>query len=147
MSPSILLYCNDIYCLIQFCSLQILESQNLKEFPSQPLDSVQPQDSSLITTMQDQPESFGLSSLGQHVELEFRLGSEAGVMAAGSPADVETSIGEELDFASGEHRRPAAGIEASPANAETQRRLSLQEPQTPLDSRTPQRHGSDRGGS
>ncbi|XP_007560720.1 potassium voltage-gated channel subfamily H member 2 [Poecilia formosa] len=125
---------------------QILDSQNFEDFSAKPLDSVQPQDSSLIPANQDQPEPSALGSLGQHVELELQLGSMAGAMAAGTAADAETSIAGGLDFPSVEPN-PAAGTEASPLDAETQRRLSLQEPQTPLDSRTPQRHVSDPGGS
>uniref|UniRef100_A0A3B4BCE7 Voltage-gated inwardly rectifying potassium channel KCNH2 n=1 Tax=Periophthalmus magnuspinnatus TaxID=409849 RepID=A0A3B4BCE7_9GOBI len=46
----------------------------------------------------------------------------------------------------------SGGMELTPGacvsmDPESQRRLSLQEPQTPLDSRTPQRHRSDPGGS
>uniref|UniRef100_A0A3Q2P648 Voltage-gated inwardly rectifying potassium channel KCNH2 n=1 Tax=Fundulus heteroclitus TaxID=8078 RepID=A0A3Q2P648_FUNHE len=53
----------------------------------------------------------------------------------------------ELDFASQGQMKPAAGTEVSPMDPETQRRLSLQESQISLDSRTPQRHSSDPGGS
>lgn len=80
------------------------------------------------------------------MELELRLGSGAGAMAAGTAADAETNIAGGLDFVSVEPK-PAAGTEASPMDTETQRRLSLQEPQTPLYSRIPQRHGSDPAGS
>lgn len=130
----------------RFFSFQILDSQNFEDFSAKPLDSMAPQDSSLIPANQDQPESSALGSLGQHVELALQLDSGAGAMSAGTAADAETTIAGGLNFASVEPK-PAAGTEALPMDAETQRRLSLQEPQTPLDSQIPQRHGSDRGGS
>ncbi|KAL4000627.1 leucine-rich repeats and death domain-containing protein [Sarotherodon galilaeus] len=60
-----------------------------------------------------------------------------------------SSLGAGLDFGSGVciGAGTGAGTGVSPLDPETQRRLSLQEPQTPLDSRTPQRHSSDPGGS
>uniref|UniRef100_A0A3Q1GJG2 Potassium voltage-gated channel subfamily H member 2 n=1 Tax=Acanthochromis polyacanthus TaxID=80966 RepID=A0A3Q1GJG2_9TELE len=64
---------------------------------------------------------------------------------------VGSSIAAGLDFGSGVCMRaevgPTAVTGASPLDPETPRRLSLQEPQTPLNSRTPQRHSSDPGGS
>uniref|UniRef100_A0A3B3U5D1 Voltage-gated inwardly rectifying potassium channel KCNH2 n=1 Tax=Poecilia latipinna TaxID=48699 RepID=A0A3B3U5D1_9TELE len=64
-----------------------------------------------------------------------------------TPSPCQHVAGPQRSFSSFMEPNPAAGTEASPLDAETQRRLSLQEPQTPLDSRTPQRHGSDPGGS
>lgn len=137
--------------------LQILDSHDFEEFPVKLLDSVQIRDS-LIATSQDQLISSGLEGLGQHLELELGLntgtradsGSGLG-LDLGTGAEVESSFGAGLDFASGvcigAGVEPAAGIEVSPLDPEAQRRLSLQEPQTPLDSRTPQRHSSDPGGS
>uniref|UniRef100_A0A3B4TBG7 Voltage-gated inwardly rectifying potassium channel KCNH2 n=1 Tax=Seriola dumerili TaxID=41447 RepID=A0A3B4TBG7_SERDU len=69
----------------------------------------------------------------------------------GSGAALGSSLGAGLDFGSEVSKvagvAPTAGTGVSPLDPETQRRLSLQEPQTPLDSRTPQRHSSDPGGS
>uniref|UniRef100_A0A4W6BW35 Voltage-gated inwardly rectifying potassium channel KCNH2 n=1 Tax=Lates calcarifer TaxID=8187 RepID=A0A4W6BW35_LATCA len=143
---------------------QILDSQDFEEFPAKPLESLPTQDTSLINTSQGQLAPSRLDSLGQHLELELGLGSGAGVvsgsvagsgsglgMELASGAAVGSSLGAGLDFGSEvcivAGVGPAAGSGASPLDPETQRRLSLQEPQTPLDSRTPQRHSSDPGGS
>nr|XP_046226841.1 potassium voltage-gated channel subfamily H member 2 isoform X2 [Scatophagus argus] len=139
---------------------QILDTQDFEEFPAKPLDSLQPQNSPLLNTSQGQLAPSGLDSLGQHLELELGLGT--GVISGpavgsslglslGSRAAVGSSLGAGLDFGSGvcmgAGAGPAAGTGVSSLDPETQRRLSLQEPQTPLDSRTPQRHSSDPGGS
>ncbi|XP_074477387.1 voltage-gated inwardly rectifying potassium channel KCNH2 isoform X2 [Sebastes fasciatus] len=144
---------------------QILDPQHFEEFPARPLDFPQPQDAPLINTDQGQPAPSGLDSLGQHLELELGLGTGAGVVpgvpAVGPGVGIDlgsggaaagSSLGAGLDFGSGVCMGaagvgPAAGTGASSLDPETQRRLSLQEPQTPLDSRTPQRHSSDPGGS
>ncbi|KAE8280122.1 Potassium voltage-gated channel subfamily H member 2 [Larimichthys crocea] len=141
---------------------QILDSQDFEEFPAKPLDSLQPQDSPLINTNQGPLVPSGLDSLGQQLELELGLGTAAGVISGpaagsglaldlGSGAALGSTLGAGLDFGSGAcmgaGAGPAAGTEVSSLDPETQRRLSLQEPQTPLDSRTPQRHSSDPGGS
>ncbi|KAM9337545.1 voltage-gated inwardly rectifying potassium channel KCNH2 [Symphorus nematophorus] len=154
---------------------QILDSQDFEEFPAKPLDSLQPQDSPLINPSQGQQLApSGLDSLGQHLELELGLGSGAGVISgpavgSGSGSGLGLDLGSGtvaaaaaagsslggagLDFGSGvcigagAGAGPAAGTGVSSLDPETQRRLSLQEPQTPLDSRTPQRHSSDPGGS
>ncbi|XP_071384484.1 voltage-gated inwardly rectifying potassium channel KCNH2 [Centroberyx affinis] len=151
---------------------QILDSQDFEEFPAKPLDSLQPQDSSLISPSQGQLTPSGLDSLGQHLELELGLGTGAGVISGAGPAvgsglgsglglelgtgaarGSQTSLGVGLDFGSGVCMGAgvavgaAAGTGESSLDPEAQRRLSLQEPQTPLDSRTPQRHSSDPGGS
>ncbi|KAM7370195.1 hypothetical protein PAMP_011466 [Pampus punctatissimus] len=139
---------------------QILVSQDFEEFPAKSLDSLQPQESSLINTAQSQLAPSGLDSLGQHLQLELGLGPGAAVIsgpalgsglgldlgsgaAVGSQSGMGSSLGAELDFGSG----VCSGTGVSSLDPETQRRLSLQEPQAPLDSRTPQRHSSDPGGS
>lgn len=101
-------------------SLQILDSQDFEEFPSKPLNSMRTQDSPPMS-------ATGLESLGQELELELGPGTGAGV-------------------ASGSKRRAGEETRAPPLDPETKRRLSLQEPRTSLDSRTPQRHSSDPGG-
>ncbi|XP_034562152.1 potassium voltage-gated channel subfamily H member 2 isoform X3 [Notolabrus celidotus] len=142
---------------------QILDSQDFEEFPTKPIDSLQPQDSSLINTSQAQLAPSGLDTLGQSLELELGLGTGTGVVSGpvvvgtglaldlGSRPAVGSSLGAGLDFGSGvcvgAGVGPATGTGVSPLDPENQRRLSLQEPQTPLDSRTPQRHSSDPGGS
>lgn len=129
---------------------------------------MQTQDSPLINTSQGQLAPSGLDSLGQHLELELELGLGRGAgvvsgpavgsgqgLALGSGAAVGSSLGAGLDFGSGvcmgagpgPGPGPVAGTGVPSLDPETQRRLSLQEPQTPLDSRTPQRHSSDPGGS
>uniref|UniRef100_A0A3P9P799 Voltage-gated inwardly rectifying potassium channel KCNH2 n=1 Tax=Poecilia reticulata TaxID=8081 RepID=A0A3P9P799_POERE len=73
--------------------------------------------------------------------------------AVSSPPQVTTPspcrhvTGPQRSFSSFSFVRREIIPDALPMDTETQRRLSLQEPQTPLDSRTPQRHGSDPGGS
>ncbi|XP_069007336.1 voltage-gated inwardly rectifying potassium channel KCNH2 [Embiotoca jacksoni] len=135
---------------------QILDSQDFEEFPVKPLDSLLPQDSPLICTSQDQPAPSGLDGLGQQLELELGMDTGAAVpsgAAGGSGLELElgsgaaggASLGVGLDFGPGVCMGAATG--ASTLDPETQRRMSLQEPQTPLDSRTPQRHSSDPGGS
>lgn len=103
-----------------------------------------------MKTSQGQLAPTGLESLGQQLELELGLGTGAGV--ASGPAVVSglglalgSTLGAGLDFGSG----ACVGEETQvpPLDPETKRRLSLQEPQTSLDSRTPQRHSSDPGGS
>lgn len=103
-----------------------------------------------MKTSQGQLAPTGLESLEQQLELELGLGTGAGV--ASGPAVVlglglalGSTLGAGLDFGSG----ACVGEETQvrPLDPETKRRLSLQEPQTSLDSRTPQRHSSDPGGS
>ncbi|XP_062235841.1 potassium voltage-gated channel subfamily H member 2 [Platichthys flesus] len=143
---------------------QILDSQDFEEFPAQPVEPLQAQESSLINTSQGPLTPSRLDSLGQHLELEMELGLGTGAAAVsgpaagsslelelGSTATVGSSLGAALDFGSEMCVVSRIGLPtgsgASPLDPETQRRLSLQEPQAPLDSRTPQRHGSDPGGS
>uniref|UniRef100_A0A3Q3W029 Voltage-gated inwardly rectifying potassium channel KCNH2 n=1 Tax=Mola mola TaxID=94237 RepID=A0A3Q3W029_MOLML len=64
-----------------------------------------------------------------------------------SGAAVGSSLGAGLDFGSCMGTRPGPAAGSASLDPETQRRLSLQEPQTPLDTRTPHRHSSDPGGS
>lgn len=137
--------------------MQILDSQDFEEFPTKPLEAVQTPDPLLICSNQGQLASnpSGLDSLGQCLEMELALGT--GVVpgpAMGSGlglalgAAAGSSLGSGLDFGSGAGARPAAaGPGVASLDLDTQRRLSLQEPQTPLDSRTPQRHSSDPGAS
>ncbi|KAM4606608.1 voltage-gated inwardly rectifying potassium channel KCNH2 [Polymixia lowei] len=137
---------------------QILDPQDFEEFQTKSLDSLQPQDSPLISPSQGQVAPSGLDSLGQHLELELGAGTGAGPVlgsglrsdlglelgngaAMGSQTAVGSNLGAGLDFGSG------VCMGASSLDPEAQRRLSLPEPQTPLDSRTPQRHSSDPGGS
>lgn len=146
----------------RFFSLQILDSQDFEDFPAKPLDSLQNKDSSLINTSQGQLVPSGLDNLAQHLELELGLGAGAGdisgpVVGLGfgleseNRATVGSSLGAGLDFGSGVCIRAGFGTSAgsgtSGLNSDTPRRLSLQEPQTPLDSWTPERHSSDPGGS
>lgn len=89
------------------------------------------------------------------MELELALGSEvAPGPATGSGlqlalgAAAGSSLGSGLDFGSGGRAGSvAAGPGVASLDLDAQRRLSLQEPQTLLDSRTPQRHSSDPGAS
>uniref|UniRef100_A0A669B6N4 Voltage-gated inwardly rectifying potassium channel KCNH2 n=1 Tax=Oreochromis niloticus TaxID=8128 RepID=A0A669B6N4_ORENI len=142
----------------QLLSLQILHSQDFEEFPTKPIDSLQPQDTPLINTSQSQLAPSGLDRRGPHLG----LGGGAGVVSVavvgsgsglglelGSGEGAVSSLGAGLDFGSGVciGAGTAAATGVSPLDPETPRRLSLQEPQTPLDSRTPQRHSSDPGGS
>ncbi|XP_078147523.1 voltage-gated inwardly rectifying potassium channel KCNH2 [Centroberyx gerrardi] len=131
---------------------QILDSQDFEEFPAKPLDSLQPQDSSLISPSQGQLTPSGLDSLGQHLELELELGlgTGAGVISGAGPAvgsGLGSGLGLELGTGAARGSQTSLGAGLDFGSGVSQRRLSLQEPQTPLDSRTPQRHSSDPGGS
>ncbi|XP_076014501.1 voltage-gated inwardly rectifying potassium channel KCNH2 [Genypterus blacodes] len=146
---------------------QILDSQGFEEFQPNPLDALHRQDSTLISPSQGQLDPSGLDSLGQHLELELGLGTGAGVSSGAGPvvssafgldlgtrptveshSRVGLSLGTGLEFGSGACMGAGAAAVASSLDPEAQRRLSLQEPQMePLDSRTPQRHSSDPGGS
>nr|XP_043895400.1 potassium voltage-gated channel subfamily H member 2-like isoform X2 [Solea senegalensis] len=142
------------------CSLsQILDSQDFEEFSAQPVDPVRIQDSS----SQDQNSPSVLNSLGQHLERELGLGTETGLISrpgvssgsglslelGRSGAAVGSSLGAGLDLSSEVCHVTGTGLTtgAPPLDPESQRRRSLPEPQTPVDSRTPQRHSSDPGGS
>ncbi|XP_056155794.1 potassium voltage-gated channel subfamily H member 2 [Lampris incognitus] len=141
---------------------QILDPQDFEEFPAKSLDSLQPHDSPLVCPSQGQLAPSGLDSLEQHLELELELGlgTGAGVVTVAGPRvgsglgtglglELANTMGSRLDFGSGICIGPGvgAGAGASSLDPEVQRRLSLQEPQKSLDSRTPQRHSSDPGGS
>uniref|UniRef100_A0A8P4KFR6 Voltage-gated inwardly rectifying potassium channel KCNH2 n=1 Tax=Dicentrarchus labrax TaxID=13489 RepID=A0A8P4KFR6_DICLA len=95
------------------------------------------------------PPQLGLGT-GPGVISGPAVGSGLG-LDLGSGTAVGSGVGAGLDFGSGvcmgAGAGPGAGTGVSSLDPETQRRRSLQEPQTPLDSRTPQRHGSDPGGS
>ncbi|XP_061877514.1 potassium voltage-gated channel subfamily H member 2 isoform X2 [Entelurus aequoreus] len=142
---------------------QILDSQDFEEFPVKSLESLEPQDSPLISTNQNQISSPGLDSLGQHLEFELGLGT-------GGAANLGPSVRLDLENTAASSSQPGSGAsfrtglelrsglstkvgveqtaeaELSFRDSDTQRRLSLQESQTPMDSRTPQRHSSDPGG-
>ncbi|KAJ0059785.1 hypothetical protein NL108_012015 [Boleophthalmus pectinirostris] len=96
---------------------QILETQDFEEFPSRPHEGA---------VMSSHPSGLGA------LELQLGRGPGTGLV----PGPEQSGGGVELT--------PGACVSMDP---ESQRRLSLQEPQTPLDSRTPQRHRSDPGGS
>ncbi|XP_054621212.1 potassium voltage-gated channel subfamily H member 2 isoform X2 [Dunckerocampus dactyliophorus] len=143
---------------------QILDSQDFEEFPAKSLESLEPQDSPLINTNQNQISSSGLDNLGQHLELELGLGTGGSAIsgpAVGVDLDYSAGLGSQsgmgpsfrtgLGFSSslctGAGVEQTGGAGLSSQESMTQRRLSLQESQTPLDSRTPQRHSSDPGES
>lgn len=126
--------------------MQILESQ---DSPSKPLDSVSSAVSPLINTSHGQLAPCELENLGQHLEVELDLpgpvvGMGLGLTLGGGTA-VTSSSTRGLDF--GSSRCVGQGMGVHTMDPDTQRRLSLQEPQTPIDSRTPKRHRSDPGGS
>ncbi|XP_033841871.1 potassium voltage-gated channel subfamily H member 2 [Periophthalmus magnuspinnatus] len=102
---------------------QILEAQDFEEFPPRPHEG---------TVMSSHPPGLGA--------LELQLGRGTGAGLVPGPG---TGLGPEQS-SGGMELTPGACVSMDP---ESQRRLSLQEPQTPLDSRTPQRHRSDPGGS
>uniref|UniRef100_A0A3Q3ABV8 Potassium voltage-gated channel subfamily H member 2 n=1 Tax=Kryptolebias marmoratus TaxID=37003 RepID=A0A3Q3ABV8_KRYMA len=136
---------------------QILDSQESEEFSAKSPNSMQPKESCLITSNQNQPAPPGLDNLGQHLEMELGLCTRAGIIISGVTAgselttEVESNIGEGLEFASGvcikAKIKTSSGTDVLPVEGETLRRLSVQEPQTTLDSQTSQRHSSDPGGS
>ena len=82
--------------------------------------------------------------------MDLGLGSATG-LAPGAGVDPGPALRPILDLDFGNQASRGSGFELSPGrgalDVEAQRRRSLQEPQTPLDSRSPQRHGSDPGGS
>ncbi|XP_077410355.1 voltage-gated inwardly rectifying potassium channel KCNH2 isoform X1 [Vanacampus margaritifer] len=144
---------------------QILDSQDFEEFPATSPESRELQDSPLIDTSQNQRSSSGLDILGQHLELEIRLETGGATISepavdfglgngagSGSPSGMSSSSRRTgLEFSSGlctdvgGEQTAATGLFSQ--DSKTQRRLSLQESHTPQDSRTPQRHSSDPGGS
>nr|XP_020475083.1 potassium voltage-gated channel subfamily H member 2-like isoform X2 [Monopterus albus] len=139
---------------------QILDPHQFEKFPAKPLHSLQHMDSVLISNSHGQLTSSGLDGLGQHLELELRLDTGAGVTSGSvvglglelqSGVAVGPSLGTELDFGSGlctgAMFGPTSGSGVSPLDPNTQRRLSLQESQKQLNTQTPERHSSDPGGS
>lgn len=97
--------------------------------------------------MQLAPSEF--ENLGQHLEVDLTLpgpiGGMALALASGSEPTGTSSLTGVLDF--GSNRCVAQAIGVPTLDPEPQRRLSLQEPQTPIISRTPKRHSSDPGRS
>lgn len=117
---------------------------------------MQPQESSLSTSSQDQPVFPGLGTLEQHLDLDLELCNVAGIISVGSGSELvkgteaDSNVVGGLEFASGVCTEakvgPGCGTDVSPVDGEIPRRLSVQEAQTILDSRTSQRHSSDSGG-
>lgn len=118
-----------------------------------------PKEPSLITSSQDQPVPPGLDNLGQHLELELGLCTEAGITSGGivgsgsdlaKVTEAESNI-RGLEFAYGgcveAKLESASETDVSPVDGETSRRLSIQEPRATLDSQTSQRLSSDPGGT
>ncbi|XP_056869093.1 potassium voltage-gated channel subfamily H member 2 isoform X3 [Takifugu flavidus] len=121
---------------------QILESQDL---PARSPDSVSSAVSPTINTSQDQLSHSELENLGQHLEVDLP-GPVVGMGLALTPGGgtaVTSSLTRRLDFSSSR----CMGQGVCTLDPETQRRLSLQEPQPPINSQTPKRHSSDPGGS
>ncbi|XP_030205177.1 potassium voltage-gated channel subfamily H member 2 isoform X3 [Gadus morhua] len=123
---------------------QILDPQDLLGFPRNPLEALQPQDA-------PGPGRGPGSGLDQDLEMDLGLGSATGLVP-GAGMDLGPALRPILDLDFGNQASRGSGFDLSPGRGalldlEAQRRRSLQEPQTPLDSRTPQRHGSDPGGS
>ncbi|XP_013879260.1 potassium voltage-gated channel subfamily H member 2 isoform X2 [Austrofundulus limnaeus] len=138
---------------------QILDSQESEAFSAKSPNSMQPKESSLITSSQDQPAPPGVDILGQHLKLELGLCTEAGITSGGTVGfgsdlakgtEAESNI-RGLEFASGEcveaKLGSVPGTDVSSVDGETSRRLSVQEPHATLDSQTSQRHSSDPGGT
>lgn len=116
--------------------LQMLESQDL---PAKSPGSVSSAVSPTINTSQD------LENLGQHLEVDLP-GPVVGMglaLTPGGGAAVTSSLARRLDFSSSR----CMGQGVCTLDPETQRRLSLQEPQPPINCQTPKRHSSDPGGS
>ncbi|XP_068604054.1 potassium voltage-gated channel subfamily H member 2 [Brachionichthys hirsutus] len=127
---------------------QILDSLGFGEIQAKPLDSPERRDTPLINHRQGQRPSSGLESLGQHLGTGVITGLAVGPgteLALGGRAAAGLRLGAGLDFGSAAPLGAGAGL--CSLDTDNQRRLSLQEPRTPLDSWTPQRHSSDPGGS
>ncbi|XP_059901765.1 potassium voltage-gated channel subfamily H member 2 [Gadus macrocephalus] len=123
---------------------QILDPQDLLGFPRNPLEA-------LHTQGAPGPGRGPGSGLDQDLEMDLGLGSATGLVP-GAGMDLGPALRPILDLDFGNQASRGSGFDLSPGRGglldlEAQRRRSLQEPQTPLDSRTPQRHGSDPGGS
>ncbi|XP_037549967.1 potassium voltage-gated channel subfamily H member 2 [Nematolebias whitei] len=135
-----------------------LDSREL-EFSAKSPNSMQPQESSLSTSSQDQPVFPGLGTLEQHLDLDLELCNVAGIISEGNVGsgselvkgtEVDSNVVGGSEFASGVCTEakvgPDCGTDVSPVDGEIPRRLSVQEAQTILDSRTSQRQSSDSGG-
>ncbi|XP_052360588.1 potassium voltage-gated channel subfamily H member 2 isoform X1 [Oncorhynchus keta] len=140
-------------------------------------DQLHPQDSPLVSPTETRRDTTGLGSLILDLdldlgslELELGAGSVAGLESGmragsglGSGMRAGSGLGSGMRAGSGlgSGMRAGSGLGsgmqagsglgsvegANGLDPDTQRRLSLPEPQTPLDSQTPQRHSSDPGGS
>lgn len=124
--------------------LQILKSQDL---PAKPQDSVSSPVSPVINNSQIQLAPSELENLGQHLDVDLALPGPVGGMGlaltvVGGTAETSSLTGG-LDFGSSRCVGQAIGIPT--LDPEPQRRLSLQESQTLINSRTPKRHSSDPG--
>lgn len=126
--------------------LQILESQDL---PAKPRDSVSSAVSPVINNNQVQLAPSELENLDQHLEVDLALPGPVGGMGLaltlGGGIAGTSNLTRGLHFGSSRCVGQAIGIPI--LDPEPQRRLSLQEPQTPINSRTPKRHSSDPGES
>lgn len=123
-----------------------MESQDL---PAKPPDSVSSAVSPLINTNQDQLSQSELEKLGQHSEVDLVLPGPVVGMGLGftlqNGTTVTSSLTRGLDCGLRRCMGQRKGV--CTLDPETQRRLSLQEPQPQINSRTPKRHSSDPGGS
>ncbi|KAI1889003.1 hypothetical protein AGOR_G00174580 [Albula goreensis] len=111
---------------------QMLDPQDFEEFPGKPSESTQQtaeqQSASSLLMVPTDTQPPGL------VSPEHELGSAPQLGPRPAPG---TGVGPGVG--------PGTGMETATPDPESQRRLSLQEPHTPLDSRTPQRYSSDPG--
>ncbi|XP_029611553.1 potassium voltage-gated channel subfamily H member 2 isoform X2 [Salmo trutta] len=134
---------------------QISHPQDFEEFPGKSCDSLRspdqlhPQDSPLVSPIETRRDTTGLGSLILDLDLDLDLDSLELELGAGSVAGLGSGMRAGSGLGSG--MRAGSGLGsvggANGLDPDTQRRLSLPEPQTPLDSQTPQRHSSDPGGS
>lgn len=97
------------------------------EFPRNSLETLQAHDP--LAANMELEQGLGTTALGTVLDLELGPGFDMG--ASAGPAESRSGVGKGM----------------SSVDPDAQQRLSLQDPQTPLDSRTTQRHGSDTGGS
>lgn len=123
-----------------------MESQ---ELPAKPRESISSAVSPVINNSQVQLAPSELENLGQHLEVDLVLPGPVGGMGStltlrGGTAGTSSLTGG-LDFGSSRCVGQAIGVPT--LDPDPQRRLSLQEQQTPINSRTPKRHSSDPGRS
>lgn len=103
----------------------------------------------MINNSQVQLASSELENLGHHLEVDLAPPGPVGGM--GSTLTLEggnagtSSLTGGLDFGSSRCLGQALGVPT--LDPDPQRRLSLQDGQTPINSRTPKRHSSDPGRS